>query len=91
MGKPGGLLKQQILETSNNWSPVFLVPGLQSDNNQFCMLLDLHHDTQQEMVESWVEMVEKGGRDEKETDISLEVFSARYEGTIVIDGGPNND
>ena len=55
------------------------------------MLLDLHHDTQQEMVESWVEMVEKGGRDEKEADMSLEVSSTRYEGTIVIDGGPNND
>ena len=55
------------------------------------MLLDLHHDTQQEMVESWVEMVEKRGRDEKEADMSLEVSSTRYEGTIVIDGGPNND
>ena len=43
------------------------------------------------MVESWVEMVEKRGRDEKEADMSLEVSSTRYEGTIVIDGGPNND
>ena len=43
------------------------------------------------MVESWVEMVEKRGRDEKEADMSLEVSGAEYEGTIVINGGSNND
>ena len=36
-------------------------------------------------------MAEKGGRDEKKADMSLEVSSTEYEGMIVINGGPNND
>ena len=70
---------------------MFLIPGLKSENNQFYTLLDLHHNIQQEMVESWVEMVEKGGRDKKKADMSLEVSSTEYKETIVINRGPNND
>ena len=43
------------------------------------------------MVESWIKIAEKRGRDKKKADMSLEVSGAEYEGTIVIDGGPNND
>ena len=43
------------------------------------------------MVESWVEMMEKRGRDKKKADMSLEVSSTEYKKTIVINRGPNND
>ena len=36
-------------------------------------------------------MAEKGDRDKKKVDISLEVSSTRYKGTIVINRRPNND
>ena len=43
------------------------------------------------MINSWIKIVEKGGRDKKEADMSLEVSSTKYKRMIVINGGPNND